>query len=302
MNAITAPTHITSLATSGILIHIEVKAWTATKQDKEITDEVTVAKSADPTAGKFLKNLMANVDEHKALIRNRADWYNWITAWTYPWAGAWRYLPNARIPEFMAKYKERYALTQNVWHSFRAMYPTAMSNAAFTLGDTFKATDYPSVDEVMAKCSVTLHTAEVPTGDFRNAISQELADDLHNHYSQQAERLKTEIVQQQRDQFRQVMEAIAKGCDIKTVTDDEGNMKVRRGKLFEGTLEKALEYCDTFRTFNLDADPALEQARQTLEDTLRGVSIDKLRDSDGMRAMVKDSVNDILAKFGGASI
>ena len=45
-------------------------------------------------------------------------------------------------------------------------------------------------------------------------------------------------------------------------------------------------------------DPRIEEARAALERVLQDVSVDVLRESDGMRAVVKSGVDDILAKFG----
>ena len=62
------PQHITSLATSGLLVSVEVNVWSATKQDRAISNEVTIAKKADSNAGRFVKNLLANSPDHKALL------------------------------------------------------------------------------------------------------------------------------------------------------------------------------------------------------------------------------------------
>jgi len=65
------PQHITSLATAGILVAVDVNVWSATKQDREISNEVTHSKKADESAGRFVKNLLANNPEHKSLLNYR---------------------------------------------------------------------------------------------------------------------------------------------------------------------------------------------------------------------------------------
>ena len=54
------PKHIISLASSAVLVSIETHIWSATKQDREISEEVTSAKKADKDAGRFVKQLLAN--------------------------------------------------------------------------------------------------------------------------------------------------------------------------------------------------------------------------------------------------
>ena len=72
------PQHITSLATAGVLVSVDVNVWSATKQDREISHEVTNSKKADESAGRFVKNLLANNPEHKALLNYRQTIYNWM--------------------------------------------------------------------------------------------------------------------------------------------------------------------------------------------------------------------------------
>ena len=65
------PNHLISLSSSAQLVTVEVNVWTATKQDKQISNEVTSAKNASTEAGKFTKNLLANSPDHKALLNYR---------------------------------------------------------------------------------------------------------------------------------------------------------------------------------------------------------------------------------------
>ena len=292
------PEIITSLATSGILVHVKVENWAATKQDQEITDEVTSAKKANRSAGRFVKNLMTNVKEHQECLRDRADWYNWIQKETFPWAGAWRYLPNPRIPLFMRDFTSRRQHTNELVDSLMAILPTAISDMAFTLGDTFRREDYPTEAEVRSKYSVTLFTNEVPAGDFRNKISQDIADDLQKHFTEQANTWAQNIGAQQIDQLVDLMQRISKCCNVETVVDPVKGVRVVRHKLYDSTIERALELCDTFKEFNVLNDTKLEEARAALQGVLSGVNIEALKQSDSMRTQVKSEVDQILAKFG----
>ena len=72
------PSHIISLATSAILVSVDVNVWSATKQDRTISDEVTHAKKADSSAGRFVKNLLADDLFHKRVSNYRQTIYNWL--------------------------------------------------------------------------------------------------------------------------------------------------------------------------------------------------------------------------------
>jgi hypothetical protein len=82
------------------------------------------------------------------------------------------------------------------------------------------------------------------------------------------------------------------------VIDDKGEVKIRRRKLYDSTLDRARELCETFKKFNLTEDPRLEEARSGLERLLDGVEIEKLRNSETQRVVIKEGIDDILSKFG----
>ena len=291
------PQHIMSLATSGILIRAKVKVWTATKQDREVSDEVTASKKAARNAGRFTKQLFADVPELRHLLNDRQTWYNFIQRVTYPWDDEWGFLPTPRIPEVMADIDTRKARSQELLDAFVAVMPSAISNEAFAQGDMFNKDDYPTPDEVRSKFRVIVQTMNIPEGDYRVQISTELAEDLQRNYEQQTRDIITDIHAKQQDQLVKVLQSFSYCCDSETVIED-GQVKVKRRKLYESTLNDAMELCRTFSEFNLTSDPRLEDARRELEKVLDGVTIDQLRNSDTKRVVVKESVDDILKKFG----
>ena len=291
------PKHIVSLASSCVLVHVDVRVWTATMQDSEISEEVTVAKKADRDSGKFVKHLLANCPEHKKCMNYRQVVYNWMQRRTFDWAGSMRALPVIDLPKFMQEYQQHDTTFKQLVDDFAVAYPNIVSNRAFTLGDMFSPSDYPTIEQVKNKFSINLYRSEVPTGDFRCKISQDLADDLSNHYERQARDLVQSILRKQQEQLVEIMQTIKTNCATETVTEN-GEIKIKRKKLYESTLTRAQELINTFRAFNLTEDTKLEAARSEFEALLDGVTIEKLRDSDTMRLNVQEGIDDILKKFG----
>jgi len=292
------PNHIISLASSCVLVSVESHVWNATVQDKQISDEVTLAKKASKDSGKFVKNLLANNAEHKAVLNYRQTMYNWVQRCTYDWAGSQRLLPVVNIARFHKEYREHEKKFYELVEDFLNKYPSIVSNMAFVQGDMFDRSEYPDVAELRYKFSVDLVQSEVPTGDFRCQIAQDLLDDMATHYEKQAKRMVEDILGKQTKQLIEVMESISYCCETETTVGDNGEVKVRRRRLYDSTLERARELCDTFRNFNLVEDPKLEQARSSLEKVLGNTTIDELRNSDTKRVVIKESIDDILKTFG----
>ena len=292
----TGPETVTSLASSGILIYVQTRVWSATKQDQEISDEVTSSKNADRNSAKVVKYLMASCEEHRALVKNRAAWTNWVNRLTFPWAGNWDFLPNMRISRFMQEFNERLAEHAALVEKMIEVYPTVLSNTAFQ-GEMFKREDYPSADEIREKFSVKLFTQEVPVGDFRNQLSLDAAAQIQEHFNKQLPSLISGMMDKQVSTMVKLMTSISECCATDTVVEN-GKVRTKRGRIYDTTIEQALELCDTYKSVNVTNDPRIEDARAALERVLQDVSVDVLRESDSMRAMVKSGVDDILAKFG----
>ena len=297
MEILKKPEHITSLATSGILLRAKVKVWTATKQDREISDEVTATKKAARNAGRYTKQLFADVPELRLLLNDRQTWYNFVQRVTYPWDGEWGFLPTPRIAQVMAEINERKARSAELLEDFINAMPAAISNEAFVQGDMFKREDYPTPDEVRSKFRIIVQTMNIPEGDYRVTIADDLAEDLKRNFEQQTRDIIKDIHDKQNEQLIKVLQSFSHCCDSETVIED-GEVKVKRRKMYESTLTDALELCNTFADFNLTNDPRLEEARRGLLQVLDGVTIEQLRNSDTKRVVVKEGVADILKKFG----
>jgi hypothetical protein len=93
------------------------------------------------------------------------------------------------------------------------------------------------------------------------------------------------------------MESLAHCCDVDEYLGKDGETKQKKRKIYEGTVEKAKEYCRVFKDFNLTNDAKLDAAVSQLDLALRGVNADMLRESDAARSDVKSGVEDILSMF-----
>jgi len=287
------PNHLISLASSAVLISIDINVWSATKQDREVSDEITASKNADKSAGRYVKQLLADNSKHKAVVNYRQTIYNWLQTRTYGWNKSQQLLPVVDLPKFKAEYNAHELAFYQLIDDFIVNYDSIVSDMAFKQGTMFNRNDYPTAEQVRRKFGIQLYVSEVPMNDFRCNIAQDIADDLFNTYTRQAENIINNIQSEQADRFIDVMESISHCCGV----DDLGNDKTKKRKIYESTIQKAKDYCETFKGFNLSNSDELEEARASLEKALHGVSAEDIRESDAVRSKVKENVDDILSKF-----
>lgn len=295
------PEHLISLASSAVLVSVDISVWSATKQDRGISDEVTTAKNADKSAGRYVKNLLANHPKHKAVVNYRQTIYNWLQRRTYKWNQSQNLLPSVDVPKFKQEYHEHNLAFHDLVDSLVMDYDSIVSDMAFKQGDMFNRGDYPTKEQVASKFSLNLYVSEVPTNDFRCGIAQDIAEDLFTSLSNQSARIIDSIAQEQSERMVEVMESISHCCGHDEKERADGEVVTKRRKIYEGTIQKALEMCESFKRFNLKNDSELEQARASLEKVLNGVKAEDIRDSDAVRHHVKEGIDDILSKFSSFS-
>jgi len=297
MDMLTKPEHLISLASSAVLVSVDISVWSATKQDRGISDEVTSAKNADKSAGRYVKNLLANHPKHKAVVNYRQTIYNWLQRRTYRWNQSQNLLPSVDVPKFKQEYHEHELAFHSLVDDLINQYDDIVSDMAFKQGDMFDRNDYPHKDQVKAKFSLQLYVSEVPMNDFRCGIAQDIADDLFTTLNKQAGRIIESVHQEQSERMIEVMQSISHCCGHDE-TEVNGEVRTKKRKIYDTTIQKALEMCETFKRFNLKNSPELEQARASLERILNDVKAEDLRDSDAVRHHVKEGIDDILSKFG----
>jgi len=297
---LTKPQHLISLASSGVLVSVDVNLWSATKQDRSISNEITASKNADRSAGRYTKNLLADHSKHKAVMNYRQTIYNWIKRITYDWNGAQRYLPTAGLSKFMEEYNDHVLSFNTLLDEFEVAYDSIVSDMAFKQGTMFNRDDYPTKEAMRGKFRINLYVNDVPMNDYRCNVAQDLADDLFSTYSSQTERIIENIVTDQITRMKDVMESLSHCCgyDKLTEVDKHGEPKLKKRKIYDTTIEKAHELCESYKTFNLTNNAELEQARQKLASVLDGVTADNVRESDAVRDHVKRGVDEVLNKFG----
>lgn len=296
MNALTLPQHITSLASAGVIIGVKQTVTTF----KKAAPEVGAKASREVGALRNLYTSQKELFNHptlKELLNHRQAIYNWLKLRLYPWADGQWYCPVGMLgaiqQEFALLKQERNSLKE----AWAAVYDEAVSNAIMESNSTFKRSDFPTKEQMLGRFTLDMTIEEVPVGDFRNAIAQDIAQDLFTDLSRQHQQRMDGMVRKQCAQLLEVMESISHCCELVHTTDKDGNLKVKRRKLYDSTLNKALEFVRLFETFNVSGNPHLEAARAALAKAFDGVNTAALKESDTLRTVVKEQVDDIIKQF-----
>jgi len=283
------------LSGAALIANMSLSVWTGRKLDKRVSEAVDQQNSTKTRAGNYHKNLLAGSGKLEAIGKIASACRAWLYSNTQPWGdNGDRLLPMTALTEYKARltdYEQQFAQAVN---NFLQEYDTMVAAAAFQLGDLFNRDDYPTREHIVKRFGFRYSMAPLPTsGDFRVDINEEGLEELRTHYEGV---LDTRIKGAMQDAWERLHDVLTKMSErLEDTMDANGDPK---RKIFRDSLvENAIEVAGLLKHFNIGGDVRLEEMRKQLEDAMRGVDAESLRDSDSLREQTKRKVDAMLDKF-----
>jgi len=274
-----------SIASSAVLIDLNISVWTARKLDKNVSKEIDINKNTTIKAGNYNKHILAGSDQLEKITKLAGEIREWHGRQTLPWSDTGtRLLPMSNFFDYKQQLEVYEAEFQSRINTFIYEYPNIILGMAFKLGKLFDRSEYPETDKIAHKFNLKYTIMPVPeTKDFR----VDIADDIRNEMQQEYQKAYEGRVEAAMSDAWSRLHTTLEHMVDRLSGDDK--------KIFRNSLvDNALELTNLLTKLNVTKDPKLEQARQALEKSLVGVSADDLRDSQGARSVVLSKVNAIM--------
>ena len=280
-----------SIASSSLLVELNISVWTANKLDKHTTSQLVAHNNASVDAAQVRKNLMAGTTLRKDIADFAASCRLWHNLKTLPWSdrGA-RLLPTSLFLYYKDEANKRKAQFDHMVEFFLREYPTLQAQAQQSLGALYDPNDYPSANEVASKFGFRMVFTPLPeAGDFRLDVANEELEDLRRQYDHNLNERINEAMQSQWGKLHDMLTNMSG-----KLTEPEGEDKRRWHDTF---ISNAREMCQMLTHLNVTKDPKLEEARTKLERAIIGVDIDAIKEDADVRIEVKDKLDAILKDY-----
>jgi len=177
----------------------------------------------------------------------------------------------------------RPALVEKFMKTYRALEAVDFAPIAEALGDKFDRGDYPKSDVVEAGFTFTFNVRPVGSINLEGLPDFIVAMELEKELA-----IRQEAVLEWRDTMR-VMGMTAVDALVNALTPDPTTGKSK--KLFDTTITNLTEYLDTFTNRDLAGDSEYqEKVVAPLRSILKGVTMDKIRESQNLKKYVADKV------------
>ena len=283
---------IAGVARAAMLVTLNVSIYSGRKKDARTQAEVVAAKnSGSSRAASVYKALFSDNPELDAITKFQARARARHYQLTLPWQdGGARLLPTKALLDYTQEMNRYSAEFDRLVDTFLNRYDTSVAAAAFKLGTLFDRDEYPTREQAAGKFRFEIAYAPVPSsGDFRLDIEAEVQQELVDKFER---RLETQLAAAQQDAWSRMHEVLTRLKDRLTL-DEEG----KRKKFHDPMVTNAQELCVLLTQLNVTNDPALEKARQQLEEAMAGVDPQELRKEESARLITLNKVNNILDAF-----
>lgn len=272
----------------GMIVSMQISAWSGHKLDRDKTRELTELAQADSDAARVNKHLVSK-DSLKDVTKAAGALRQFFYRAALPWSdNGDRLLSATAFQSFMDDYqklKDDYDAAVQEFINVR--YPAERARAEFRMGEMFKAEDYPEPESLRARFGVDLNIHGIPTGaDFRVQLSE--AD---------GERIRREIDAANMVRLRAAMRTVwERVFDVVShfASKMEGDEKFR-----EATVRNLLALVDDIPALNITNDPDLTALAVDIKTRLGAVSAPELRNMPAAREAARKEAQKIVSKMSG---
>ena len=277
----TAPT----LASSAMLVEVNISHWAGRKKDKRASADVTYANHADTGVASVNKKLLANSDTLRAIQTHVTAARNIHSNMTMPWSNSGlRLLPTAQY----FKYSQAMSQMQNEFdrltQDFLTSYNDEVIDVQLKLGDLFSHDDYPTVETLDRKFAFRTNYMPLPNaGDFRVDIGNDALREVQETYADFYTKQYNAAMNDVWTRLHKTLTNMSERLDYSSKEDK----KIFRDSLV-GNVHDMVEL---LRVCNVTGSHKMAQMADHLENAMSGVTADGLREDDTFRADTKRAVD-----------
>lgn len=282
-------THEATLASSAMLVEVNISNWVGRKKDKRASQDVTAQNNAKDGVASVNKALLADNDDLKAIQQHVTATRAMHTNMTMPWSNSGlRLLPTAQFFKYQEAMSGMKAEFEKLVQSFLDKYEDAVVDVQLKLGDLFARDDYPTLQSLTRKFNMGINYMPLPdAGDFRvdigNEALREVKEQYDTFYTQQYEKAMNDVWTRLHKHLTNMSERL-------DYTDAETK------KIFRDTLvTNVQDMVELLRVCNVTNSSQMSAMADRLEEAMSGVTPDALREDDYFRAETKAAVDQAIA-------
>ena len=242
-----------------MLVRLTRTAYSARKYDKKITAEVADAHNTKGDAGRYNKILIAK-EALEAGQKAANDARTFLYAQTLPGPDeGLRILPTANFLPFTKEITRKIDAIKAADENFIDHYQEYKDAAKIRLNGIYDEMDYPDLDTVKSKFSVSISFSPVPGSRWTEVIDG-LSTDIKEEIQKQSDlKVKETIDQANADLWRRLFDVVKHAAE--RLSDPTAIFR-------DSLITNISDLCELLPRLNVTADPNLETMRRQVLDKL----------------------------------
>lgn len=267
-----------TLSSRAMLCSLSISQWSASKHDRQASEEIAVHHGAQPDVGRYHKLLIPK--ETLAEVRRiageaRREHY----FMTLPWDdNGYRVLPAAVYMEHTEKLREYSQRFTRAVEVFAAQFDQLVFESRSRLGGLFRPEDYPTSKEIRDKFAVETKVMPLPdANDFRVSLGDPEKDRIKRQITASVE---ASLNVASRELWQRMFEAVshmAERLSAYSATEQKVEHPFR-----DSIVTNLVKLVDIMPRLNVTGDPELERLTAQVRASLL-VDPAQLRQSESVR-------------------
>lgn len=256
-----------------LLLTLRVSQWSARREDKRETGNITAKHNARARAARVNKSLFPSCNELAAIHKATGELRQYVMRVSLPWMNSGQRIIKSseymRVTQEIAKRKSKW---EGLVNTFMNDYDNHVARAAYDLGTLYDANDYPSKQRVRQMFGISATFSPVPTAnDFRVSMADE---HLAKIKSDLEEATRTQVNDAMFDAYSRLRDVLAHAADKLTTKD----------AIFRNSLvENVSEVCDNIYALNIADDPRLTKLAKDMGALFDNLDVKALRKDEDVR-------------------
>lgn len=278
--------NIPTLRDKAITVRLSRHMYNPYKYDKGATDAAEASIGAHK-AGRYTKRLLRTCKELKEAQQAYAGLYEYIMDNTLPWMDdGVRVLPNESYMDFASEVSRLKANCAAKVQRLYEVWDARVVEDRLCLSGMWDIRDYPTKDDMLKRWGADVVFAPVPcSADFRIDMDEEDKKELDEAVKEVEDKATGYLI----TEILKPVQAMASKLAVPIGEE---------GAIFRDTLVSNVnDVCRRARKLNINNDSRIDEAVKSIEDTMRSITPQTLRESQQVRETTQKRMSDLQKKL-----
>ena len=238
---------------------------------------------------KVVNRLLEN-SEYKELKKYRGYCSDLLKKYGEPYGFAWYSIPVCEYPLFVKEVEKLKLDFKEANEKFIKQYPQYRQQALQEVGDGIGIENFPKVSDIRNFNEIIFQQMPFPKNNYIVRLHEELMEDLRNGMDNYSKKLVVNTSISQLKTFADILRRFIDSCGY----NEDG----KRKRIVQTTFDCIAQQANKLKNFNVTNDSTINELIKKIDESLKGIDPEVLRNDDSARDDTANSLKNTLDLFG----